>query len=101
MTIDRYTKAVLTVIAIALVVIAARPYFSASTTSWPQVLKVSPAEAQSAPREGMIPKNWGKYLSYGGGNLLLEGPDKSFRVVDLDGKPSEGYPKLKWIIKFE
>jgi hypothetical protein len=100
MTIDRYTKAVLTVIAIALVVIAARPYFTA-TTSWPQVLKVSPAEAQSmAAREATIPKAWGKFVSYSGGNLQLEGPDKSIRIVDLDGKPPE-YPKLKWIIKFE
>jgi len=99
MTIDRYTKAVLTVIAVALVVIAARPYFPA--TIWPGALQVAPAQAQTAAREGTIPKNWGKYLSYGGGNLLLEGPDKSFRVVDLDGKPSDGYPRLKWIIKFE
>jgi len=99
MTIDRYTKAVLTVIAVALVVIATRPYFS--STSWPQVLKVTPAQAQTmAAREATIPKTWGKYLSYGGGNLLLEGPDKSFRIVDLDGKPPE-FPKLKWILKFE
>ena len=99
MTIDRYTKAVLTVIAVALVVIAARPYFSGS--SWPSALQVAPALAQSAPREGTIPKNWGKFISYGGGNLLLQGPDGLFRVVDLDGKPSEGYPRLKWVLKFE
>ena len=99
MTIDRYTKAVLTVIAVALVVIATRPYLP--STSWPQVLKVTPAQAQTmAAREATIPKTWGKYLSYGGGNLLLEGPDKSFRIVDLDGKPPE-FPKLKWILKFE
>ena len=99
MTIDRYTKAVLTVIAVALVVIATRPY--PPSTSWPQVLKVTPAQAQTmAAREATIPKTWGKYLSYGGGNLLLEGPDKSFRIVDLDGKPPE-FPKLKWILKFE
>jgi hypothetical protein len=99
MTIDRYTKAVLTVIAVALVVIAARPYFSAP--GWPDALRLAPAQAQtSAAREATIPKTWGKFLTYGGGNLLLEGPDKSFRIVDLDGKPPE-YPKLKWIIKFE
>jgi hypothetical protein len=99
MTIDRYTKAVLTVIAVALVVIAARPYVSGSALT--TALQVSPAQAQSmAAREATIPKSWGKYMSYGGGNLLLEGPDKSFRIVDLDGKPPE-YPKLKWIIKFE
>ena len=53
-----------------------------------------------AAREATIPKNWGKYVSYSGGNLQLEGPDKSIRIVDPDGKPPE-YPKLKWIIKFE
>src|SRR5262245_52533129 len=99
MTIDRYTKAVLTLIALALLVIAARPYLP--STSWPQVVKVSPAEAQTAaPRDATIPKAWGKFVSYGGGNLLLDRGDKSFSIVDLDGKPPE-YPKLKWIIKFE
>jgi hypothetical protein len=61
MTIDRYTKAVLTVIAVALVVIAARPYFPASI--WPSALQVAPAQAQSmAAREATIPKAWGKYV---------------------------------------
>jgi hypothetical protein len=99
MTIDRYVKAVLTVIAVALVVIAARPYVS--TAIWPGALQVTPAQAQtSAAREATIPKAWGKLVSYGSGNIYLEGPDKSLRIVDLDGKPPE-YPKLKWIIKFE
>jgi len=99
MTTDRYVKAVLTVIAVALVVIAARPYVS--TAIWPGALQVTPAQAQTmAAREATIPKAWGKYVSYSGGNLQLEGPDKSIRIVDLDGKPPE-YPKLKWIIKFE
>ncbi len=99
MTIDRYTKAILTVIAVALVVIAARPHFSGSPLT--TALQVAPAQAQSmAAREATIPKAWGKYVSYSGGNLQLEGPDKSIRIVDLDGKPPE-YPKLKWITKFE
>jgi hypothetical protein len=99
MTTDRYTKAVLSVIAVALVVIAVRPYVS--TSVWPGALQVAPAQAQTmAAREATIPKAWGKYMSYSGGNLQLEGPDKSLRIVDLDGKPPE-YPKLKWIIKFE
>ena len=99
MTIDRYTKAVLTVIAVALVVIAVRPYVSGSGLT--TALQVAPAQAQSmAAREATIPKTWGKYVSYSGGNLQLEGPDKSIRIVDLDGKPPED-PKLKWIIKFE
>ena len=99
MTIDRYTKAVLSVIAVALVVIAVRPYVPASI--WPTALQVEPAQAQTmAAREATIPKAWGKLVSYGSGTIYLEGPDKSLRIVDLDGKPPE-YPKLKWIIKFE
>ena len=99
MTLDRYTKAVLTVIAMALVVIAARPLLPAS--GWPDALQLAPAQAQSmAAREATIPKSWGKFVSYSGGNLQLEGSDRSVRIVDLDGKPPE-YPKLKWIIKFE
>jgi len=99
MKIDRYTKAVLTVIAVALVVIAVRPYVPAPL--WPTTLQVAPAQAQTmAAREATIPKAWGKLVSYGSGNLYLEGSDKSLRIVDLDGKPPE-YPKLKWIIKFE
>ena len=99
MTLDRYTKAVLTVIAVALVVIAARPLLPAS--GWLDALQLAPAQAQSmAAREATIPKSWGKFVSYSGGNLQLEGSDRSVRIVDLDGKPPE-YPKLKWIIKFE
>ena len=99
MTIDRYTKAVLTVIAAALVVIAARPLLPES--GWPDALRLAPAQAQSmAAREATIPKAWGKFLTYAAGNLLLEGPDRSLRIVDLDGKPPE-YPKVKWIIRFE
>jgi hypothetical protein len=100
MTMDRYTKVVLSVIAVALVVIAARPFLSES--GWPDVLRLAPAQAQTPPgvREATIPKAWGKYVNYQSGNLLLEGSDRSLRIVDLDGKPPE-YPKMKWIIKFE
>ena len=100
MPMDRYTKAVLTVIAMALVVIAARPFFTES--GWPELLSIATAQAQlpAGVREATIPKAWGKYVGYQSGNLLLEGPDHSLRVVDLDGKPPE-YPKMKWVIKFE
>jgi hypothetical protein len=99
MTLDRSTKALLAVIAVALVVIAARPLLSGP--SWPDALRLAPAQAQtSAAREATIPKAWGKFVTYSSGNLLLEGPDRSLRIVDLDGKPPE-YPKLKWIIKWE
>jgi hypothetical protein len=99
MTVDRYTKAALTVIAVALVVIAARPLFSGS--DWPEALRLAPAQAQIVgAREATIPRAWGKYINYQSGNLLLEGSDKSLRIVDLDGKPPE-YPKVKWVIRFE
>ena len=99
MTMDRYAKAVLTLIALALAVIAVRPMLPES--GWPDAFRAAPAQAQSmAAREATIPKSWGKFMSYSSGNLLLEGPDRSVRVVDLDGKPPE-YPKMKWIIKFE
>jgi hypothetical protein len=99
MTIDRYVKTALTVIAVALVVIAARPWLPES--GWPDALRMVPAQAQSMQvREATIPKAWGKFMSYNSGNLLLEGPDRSLRIVDLDGKPPE-FPKMKWIIKFE
>jgi hypothetical protein len=99
MTIDRYVKTVLTVIAVALVVIATRPWLPES--GWPDALRMAPAQAQSMQvREATIPKAWGKFMSYNSGNLLLEGPDRSLRIVDLDGKPPE-FPKMKWIIKFE
>jgi hypothetical protein len=99
MTIDRYTKAVLTVIAVALAVIAVRPYVPSA--SWPQVVNISPAEAQtSAAREATIPKSWGKFMTYAGGNLFLDKGGNTYNIVDLDGKPPE-YPKLKWTIKFE
>ena len=99
MTIDRYVKTVLTVIAVALVVIAARPWLPES--GWPDALRMAPAQAQSMQvREATIPKSWGKFMSYNSGNLLLEGPDRSLRISDLDGRPPE-FPKMKWIIKFE
>ena len=40
-------------------------------------------------REATIPKAWGKFMTYNSGNLLLEGPDRSLRIVDLDGPTSE------------
>src|SRR2546430_16442173 len=95
MTIDRYTKAVLTVIAVALVVIAVRPYFSGSAVT--SALQVAPAQAQtSAVREATIPKAWGgNYIGYGGGHPLPEGPDKTFPVLDLDRQPPE-VSQLAW-----
>ena len=94
---DRYTKIVLTVIAVALVVIAARPLV-------PSVLKrLQPELAQAqtiAPKyEVTIPKAWGKYIAYSNNNLLLEGPD-GMRIVDVEGRAPE-YPKIKAFIRWQ
>jgi hypothetical protein len=94
---DRYTKIVLTVIAVALVVIAVRPLL-------PSVLeRVQPEVAQAqtiAPKyEVAIPKSWGKFLAFSNNNLLLEAPD-GWRVVDVEGKSPE-YPKVKSLIRWQ
>ena len=54
MKLDAYAKAVLTVIAVALVAIAATP--------WLPRLSVSPAEAQDARYVVTFPKAWGKSI---------------------------------------
>jgi len=93
MTVDRYTKAVLTVIALALVALAARPLLPALTPA-----AVS-AETAAPKYEVAIPKSWGKYLAYSNNNLLLEAPD-GWRIVDVEGKPPE-YPKVKVLIRWQ
>jgi hypothetical protein len=94
---DRYTKIVLTVIAVALVVIALRPLMP----SLLERLQPEVAQAQSmTPKyEVTIPKSWGKYLAYSNNNLLLEGAD-GWRIVDVEGKAPE-YPKIKALIRWQ
>ncbi len=89
---DRYTKAVLTVIALALAVIAFRPWVPAPDT----------AQAQTTiPKYDVaIPREWGKFVAYSNNNLLLEGSDKVLRVVDIEGKAPE-YPKIKALIRWQ
>lgn len=98
MLVDRYTKGVLTVIAIALGLIAAGLWLG----SPPWLARVNPtaAHAESGPQyEIAIPKAWGKLVGYGSGNLLLEAPDGTLREVDVRGKPPE-YPRIKTQIRF-
>jgi hypothetical protein len=78
MKLDAYAKALLTVIAIALVAIAANP--------WLQRLSVSPAEAQDARYVVTIPKAWGKIVGFSNNNLLMEDRDGTYRSVDLEAK---------------
>jgi hypothetical protein len=91
---DRYTKAVLTVIAASLVVIAARPWLA--ETRFMGLVGPDSAHAQTAtPKyELTVPKAWGKFVSFSNGNLLLEGSDQTMRIVDLEGRAPE-YPKIK------
>lgn len=97
---DRYTKVVLTVIAVALVMIAVRPWFSESgLLSW---VHPDPAYAQGAVAkyEVTVPKAWDKFVAYSNNNLLLEAPDQSMRIVDVEGKAPE-YPKVKVLIRWQ
>ena len=96
MPVDRYTKAVLTVIALALVVLAVRPWMpgllgaSAPDAAWAQV----------GPKyEVVVPKAWGKMVGFSNNNLLLESAD-GLRIVDVEGKAPE-YPKVKALIRFQ
>ena len=94
---DRYTKIVLTVIAVALAVIAVRPLM-------PSVLeRVRPDVAQAqtiTPKyEVTVPKSWGKYVAFSNDNLLLESAD-GLRIVDVEGKGPE-YPKVKVLIRWQ
>ena len=97
---DRYVKAVLTVIAVALAMIAARPWLPAS--GLPEPLRPAPAYAQTAaPKyEIALPKSWGKFVAFSNNNLLLEAPDQSWRIVDVEGKAPE-YPKVKVHIRWQ
>lgn len=91
MTFDRYTKAVLTVIAAALTAIALNP--------WLQTISLRSAEAQIGPPrfEAALPKAWGKVINFGGGDVMLEDKDGVLRQIEVAGKPPE-YPKLKLVV---
>ena len=97
---DRYTKVMLTVIAVALVVLAARPWFPEA--GWVGALRPQPAHAQTTiPKyEVTVPKAWGKFVAFSNNNLLLEAPDQTLRVVDVEGKAPE-FPKIKALIHWQ
>lgn len=100
MIVDRYSKIVLTVIAAALVVIAARPLLpEGGMRGW---LHPGAAQAQTAAAkyEVMVPKAWGKFIGFSNNNLLLEAPDQTLRIVDVEGKAPE-YPKVKVQIRWQ
>jgi hypothetical protein len=96
---DPYTRIVLTVIALALVVLAARPYLSGEGSLG--LLRPDAALAQSATpkHEVTVPKAWGKLVGYSNNNLLLEAAD-GMRIVDVEGRAPE-YPRVKVLIRWQ
>ena len=100
MIVDRYTKAVLTVIAVALVALAVRPWLPEA--GWSSSLRPQPAHAQTAvPKyEVSVPKTWGKFVAFSNNNLLLEASDHTLRIVDVEGKAPE-FPKVKALIRWQ
>ena len=100
MAADRYTKVVLTVIAVALAVIAVRPWLPESGLL--QAVRPDPAQAQTsgAKYEVSVPKAWGKLVAFSNNNLLLEASDQSLRIVDVEGKAPE-YPKVKVHVRWQ
>jgi len=97
---DRYTQVVLTVIAMALVVIAVQPWLSGSRML--EIARLDPAHAQTTvPKYDLtVPKAWGKLIAFSNNNLLLEAPDHTYRVVDVEGKAPE-YPRIKALLRFQ
>jgi hypothetical protein len=90
---DRYVKGVLTVIALALVAIAAH--------LWQGQLHPAAVDAQAVAKyEVGIPKAWGKLVGFSNNNLLLESSDGLLRIVDVEGKEPE-YPKVKVQVRWK
>ena len=94
MHVDRWTKAVLSVVAAALTALAAH--------AWLDRLTPTSAEAQTATpkHEVSLPRSWGKIVNFSNGNLLMESSDGTLRIIDLDGKSPE-YPKVKVQIRWQ
>jgi hypothetical protein len=90
---DRYVKSLLTVIALALVAIAAH--------LWQDQLRPAAVDAQPVAKyEVGIPKAWGKLVGFSNNNLLLESSDGILRIVDVEGKEPE-YPKIKVQVRWK
>jgi hypothetical protein len=94
MSVDRYTKVVLTIIAAALAGLAVH--------AWIDRIGPRAASAQTpVPKyEIGLPRAWGKIVNYSNGNFLMESSDGTLRIVDLEGKAPE-YPKVKVQIKWQ
>lgn len=90
MSIDRYTKVILTVIAVALAALAVQQWAPTPVAS---------AQTTAAKYEVVVPKAWGKFVGFSNNNLLLESSE-GMRIVDVEGKPPE-YPKVKVLVRFQ
>jgi len=97
---DRYCRIVLGIIAVALVVIAARPWLPESGVLRAAGPDAALAQGATPKYEVTVPKEWGKFIAFSNNNLLLEAPDHTLRVVDVDGKAPE-YPKIKVLIRWQ
>jgi hypothetical protein len=78
---DRYTRGVLTVIALALSVLALTPWVRPIWVIG--ALGPGPAEAQRR-KEIAVPAAWGKPVGYSDGYGLFEAPDGTLRQVGLE-----------------
>ena len=81
MTIDGYTKTVLTVIAVILTVIALNSW--TTPQSLLRAVRLQSVEAQAIPKEASVPKAWGKVVSFSIATALFEAPDGTLRLVSL------------------
>ena len=45
-------------------------------------------------------KAWGTFIGFSNNNLLLEAPDGTLRVVDIEGRAPE-FPKIKALIHWQ
>ena len=97
---DRYTKAVLSIIAVALAVIAVRPWFPEPGRLWTVGPEAAHAQGAVPKYEVTLPKALGKLVSFSNNNLLLEAPDQTLRIVDVEGRAPE-FPKIKVQIRWQ
>ena len=76
---DRYTKIVLTVLAVALMAVAANPWIAPH--GWRAAMTIGAAEAQQPAVS--IPKNFGKVVGFSDEYIFLEASDGTLRRVKI------------------
>jgi len=97
---DRYIKVMLTIIAVSLAMLAARPWLPETTTTIALRPDVAQAQTLGPKYELTVPKAWGKIVAFSNNNLLMEASDQTLRIVDVEGKAPE-YPKVKVQFRFQ